>query len=412
MRDKKLFTLVFILIFFISFFVSCDESIWESQDSTFSGSLNKAEQEVLNSSQKFGLKLFKRIVNGQPDSNVFISPLSISVALNMALNGANGQTYIDMYQTMELNENNIREINEASKALKDALENLDPEVELALANSVWYRDDLTFQETFMQAMVAYYYARVEGRDFNNPATITEINEWVEANTNGMIDEIIDSIDRDEILFLINALYFKGTWQTEFNPESTVQGTFKVNDNVTAICDMMVQDETYRYFETQDFQSVDLPYGNGNFSMTIFLPKADKDLNRLYYLLNEENWNNWLGRYEENEIRLMMPKFDLEYEIELKEVLSAMGMSIAFGGGADFTNLFAPGGIFIGEVLHKTAIKVNEEGTEAAAVTVITFERTSVDEKPQMIIDRPFLYMIRENTTGTILFIGQVIDPTL
>jgi serine protease inhibitor len=412
MHIKNFITLFFISTFFIACFISCNESLVHNEIDTFSYSLNKAEKEILHSSQKFGLKLYKRIVNAQPDSNVFISPLSISTALNMALNGAKGQTYDDMYRTMELDENSLREINEASKTLKDALENLDPEVKLSLANSVWYRDELTFQQTFMQAMVDYYYAHLEGCNFNDPATVTLVNHWVENNTNGMIDKIIDRIEPAEILFLINALYFKGTWQTEFNPESTIQGTFKTSENATAICDMMVQDETYHYFETQDFQSVDLPYGDGNFSMSIFLPKPDKDLNRLYYLLNEDNWNNWLGRYEEKDIRLMMPKFDLQYEIELKDVLAAMGMSIAFGGSADFTNLFAPGGIYIGKVFHKTAIKVNEEGTEAAAVTIIGFERSSANEKPQMIINRPFLYMIRENSTGTILFIGQVIDPSL
>ncbi len=392
--------------------LSCESTIGDVDDS-FKGSLSKAEEDVLKSSQKFGLKIYKRIVAAQPDSNVFISPLSLSTALCMALNGAASETYTDMHRTLELNDLSLSEVNQSAKSLRDALISLDPKISLALANSVWYREELTFQQNFMNAMVQYYYARIEGCDFADPSTVDKINTWVENNTYGMINKVIDKISRDEIMFLINALYFKGTWQKEFNPQNTISGTFRINNNVTAICSLMLQDETFLYFENDDFQSVDLPYGDGNFSMSVFLPKPGKDLNTIYNQLTEANWENWLTKYNETDLRLFMPKFEVEYEIELKEILSLMGMSRAFSaGGADFTNLFAPGGIFIGMVLHKTAVKVNEEGTEAAAVTVVSYGRSSGNSKPQMMVNHPFLYVIRENSTGTILFIGQMINPTL
>lgn len=410
--NTKLFPLFLIFFAFISF-TCTDSDTTNPTETNLPRSLLRAEENLLSSSQSFGLNLFKRITESQRDSNVFLSPLSISTVLSMALNGAKGTTYDEMLSTLQMNGLSLDEINSSSKSLRELLTSLDPRVIFTIANSVWYREDLTFQADFLQRMTEYYNAQVEGRDFGDPATIDEVNNWVKTNTNEMIEKVIDEIDPAVVMFLINALYFNGTWQKEFNSENTIDYLFQTSNGNQVDCKMMIQDETYNYFETDQFQAVDLPYGDGHYSMSVFLPKSDYDLPSLYTQLTNENWNAWINRFSENEIRLMMPKFESEYGIELKDILIAMGMPTAFTGGADFTNLFAPGGIFIGSVLHKTAIKVNEEGTEAAAVTVITFERTSTgDEVPVMQINRPFFYVIRENSTDTVLFIGQIVNPVL
>lgn len=404
----------FILILITILAISCSSNeITSPVQTELPRRLERTEEQLLNSSQLFGINIFKRIAEAQSDSNVFISPLSISTALSMALNGARGETYNEMLSTLDMNGLSIEEINSASQSLRALLTTLDPKVIFTIANSVWYRENLTFQADFLQRMTEYYSAQIEGRDFSNPAIVDEVNNWVKANTNEMIEKVINEIDPAVVMFLINALYFNGTWQKEFNQENTIDYMFLTSEGNQVDCEMMVQDETYKYFETDQFQAVDLPYGDVHYSMSVFLPKSNYDLSALYAELTSDNWSSWINRFSEREIRLLMPKFESEYGLELKDILIAMGMRTAFTGSADFTRLFAPGGIFISSVLHKTAIKVNEEGTEAAAVTVITFERTSAgDENLVMQMDRPFLYVIRENSTGTILFIGQMVNPVL
>lgn len=404
----------FILILITILAISCSSNeITSPVQTELPRRLERTEEQLLNSSQLFGINIFKRIAETQSDSNVFISPLSISTALSMALNGARGETYNEMLSTLDMNGLSIEEINSASHSLRALLTTLDPKVIFTIANSVWYRENLTIQADFLQRMTEYYNAQIEGRDFSNPTIVDEVNNWVKANTNEMIEKVINEIDPAVVMFLINALYFNGTWQKEFNPENTIDYLFLTSEGNQVDCKMMVQDETYKYFETDQFQAVDLPYGDGHYSMSVFLPKSNYDLPGLYAELTSDNWSSWIDRFSEREIRLLMPKFESEYGLELKDILIAMGMRTAFTGSADFTRLFAPGGIFISSVLHKTAIKVNEEGTEAAAVTVITFERTSAgDENPVMQMDHPFLYVIRENSTGTILFIGQMVNPVL
>ncbi|MFQ5769298.1 MAG: serpin family protein, partial [bacterium] len=232
-------------------------------------------------------------------------------------------------------------------------------------------------------------------------------------TNGKIEKIIDSINPNIVMFLINAIYFKGTWTYEFDKELTQDDFFTLPNDTQKSCKMMVQTGEFSYLENDDFQAIDLPYGAGEFRMTIFLPKPTKSLDALIGELNEGNWSNWLSSFSKDSVTLQFPKFKLEYEITLNDVLKALGMGIAFTGQADFTRMYQPGGLFISYVKHKTFVEVNEEGTEAAAVTVVAIMDSAGGPSNIifMRVDRPFIFVIRERHSQTILFMGKIVEPS-
>ncbi|MFC2131135.1 serpin family protein [Bacteroidota bacterium] len=371
--------------------------------------LTIAEKEIVSSDNNFGLKLFREVISEESDKNVFISPLSVSMALGMTYNGSAGSTREAMQETLELAGLTEREINESYRSLIGLLRNLDEEVVFQIANSIWYRLGWTFEEEFLNINKYYFDALVSGLDFGDPQSHVIINNWVDENTNGKIKDIVEPpINPETVMFLINAIYFKGTWTYEFDKDLTKDDIFNMPDGSQAACKMMEQDCKFQYFENEDFQAVDMPYGDGLYSMTVFLPRPQKDINDFIEEFNNENWNEWLNCFQENKGLLHFPKFKLEYKIELKKALTALGMGIAFDG-ADFTNMYKPGGLFISSVKHKTFIDVYEEGTEAAAVTSVEIGYGSTHDFI-MNVNRPFVFAIRENHSGTILFIGKVIEP--
>ncbi|MFQ5866019.1 MAG: serpin family protein, partial [bacterium] len=287
------------------------------------------------------------------------------------------------------------------------------EVIFQIANSIWYRQGMTFEEEFINLNKTFFNALVRALDFSDPNSVNIINDWVKENTNGKIEKIIDRIDPGIVMFLINAIYFKGTWTYEFDKELTQDDFFTLPDGSQKACKMMIQTGEFNYFENDDFQAIDLPYGQGQFSMTIFLPRASKDVDSLVEELDAQNWNSWLSSFSADSVTLQLPKFKLEYEIKLNDVLTALGMGIAFTpGGADFTRMYKAGGLWIDYVKHKTFVEVNEEGTEAAAVTVVAIIRSGGGPEIKfMRVDRPFVFVIRENHSQTILFMGKMVEPT-
>lgn len=376
--------------------------------------LTLAEKQLVKSDNKFGCKLFKEIIKEEGDKNVFISPLSVSVALGMTYNGASGSTQEAMQTTLELSGLTIQEVNESYKSLIELLTGLDQKVQFQIANSIWYRQEYSFEEEFINLCKTYFNALLRGLDFNDPNAADTINGWVEENTNGKIKEIVDKpIDPLIVMFLINAIYFKGTWTYEFDEELTKDDWFYLPDGSRKPCKMMEQRSEYDYFSNPDFQAVDLSYGDGDFSMTIFLPRPQKDIDSLIAEFTDENWDNWINSFSKDSGDIYIPKFTLEYKLTLNEVLKALGMEIAFDPRADFTKMYKPGGIWIGKVKHKTFVKVNEEGTEAAAVTSVVMELGAGGPSGfYMRVDRPFVFVIRENKSQTILFMGKIVEPTL
>jgi serine protease inhibitor len=386
-----------------------------SSDDEVSGELTLAQKHLIESDNKFGLKLFREIVKEEKDSNVFISPLSVSMALGMTYNGANGETQQAMQKVLELSGLTLQEVNESYKNLIELLTGLDPKVKFQIANSIWFRQDKEPEKEFVDLCQKYFDALVRAMDFADPNAAGIINAWVKENTNGKIEEIVDDpIDPFIVMFLINAIYFKGAWTYQFDEDSTKDTLFYLPDGTSRPCKMMGQRSFYKYFSNDVFQAVDLPYADGDFSMTIFLPTLGTDIDSLIAKFYEENLNDWLSHFSSDSGDIFIPKFKLEWELLLNNVLKTMGMGIAFSPAADFTKMYGDGGVWIDKVKHKTFVEVDEEGTEAAAVTSVEMRETSLPYPSgfRMRVDRPFIFMIRENKSQTILFIGKIVEPTL
>ncbi|MEH2240814.1 serpin family protein [Nostoc sp.] len=372
------------------------------------------DTKIVESSNKFGFKLFSEVLkNDGGQKNIFISPSSVAIALAMTYNGASGSTQQAMAKTLELQGMNLPEINSSyAAALKQLLDNSDAKVQLSIANSLWANQDVSFAPDFLQRTQDFYQAKVSNLNFKDAAAPSIINNWVKENTNGKIDKIVETIKPDEVLFLINAIYFKGKWSKEFDKNQTAQYPFYVTSGKQKQHPMMSQSGDYRYYESKQFQAVSLPYGkDGKFSFYIFLPKQNSNLKAFYQNLNIENWEKWMTQFSKQKGFIRLPRFKTEYDVTLNDALKTLGMSEAFSSNANFSGMgknFA-----ISEVKHKTFVEVNEEGTEAAAATSVGIVATSLREEPEpfrMIVDRPFFCAIRDNQTGSLLFMGSIIEP--
>ncbi len=408
MKSKKVFFL-FVVILLSTF--GCDvtdptEPLRE---------LSSSEAKLVESDNSFGLKLFKEINTEMADSNVFISPLSISMALGMTYNGARESTEEAMRTTLEFANLSMDEINESYKSLIELLGGIDSDVEFNIANSIWYRNDYTFEQDFFERCSEYFDARVAGLDFHEPQAARDtMNNWVDENTNGKIEEIVDYVDpMNDVMFLINAIYFNGTWTYQFDEEDTKEESFHLPGGGTKDCNMMEIRSLFKYFEDSILQAIDIPYGNGNYSMTVILPDYGEDIDELIAGLTQEKWDGWMDSFTEDTVTLFFPKLKLEYRIKdlLEDALTSLGMGVAFDyQEADFTGMYEPGGIFIDRIIHKTFLEVDEEGTEAAAATVVAMSLTCIEGDLTIRVNRPYIFAIRENHSGTILFIGKIIEP--
>ncbi len=374
--------------------------------------LTAAEEELIQSDNAFGLKLFREIdVQEDADANIFISPLSVAMALGMTYNGAAGETQAAMQETLELQGLTIDEVNESYRSLIDLLRNLDPTVEFLLANSIWYREGFPVIQDFLDVNREFFDAEVTGLDFDSPSAAPTINAWVDEQTNGRITEIVDApINPLLVMFLINAIYFKGDWTFQFDKDLTSNAPFFLEGGGQVQVPMMRSPgeiEIGHYWDG-DVEAIDLPYGGKAYSMTIVMPVGDGGLSELVQSLDAGRWAEIIAGLTTVESQVWMPKYTLEYELELNDVLKALGMEIAFDEfNADFSNI-SDWLLYISKVKHKTFVDVNEEGTEAAAVTSV--EVGVVSMPPTVVVDRPFVFAIREKFSGTILFMGRILNP--
>ncbi|MFN6562278.1 MAG: serpin family protein [Nostoc sp. ChiSLP01] len=374
----------------------------------------KTDTKIVQSNNKFGFKLFSEVNKTDGgEKNVFISPSSVAIALAMTYNGASGSTQQAMAKTLELQGMNLSEINSAYAAvLKQLLENPDAKVQLKIANSLWANQQVKFQPDFLQRTENFYQAKVSNLNFQDPTAISTINKWVKDNTGGKIDKIVQQIEPEQVLFLINAIYFKGNWTKEFDKNETAEQPFYITSDRQKQHPMMSQEGDYRYYENEQFQAVSLPYGkDGKLSFYIFLPKQNSNLKAFSQNLNVENWEKWMTQFNKQKGFIRLPRFKTEYDVTLNNTLKALGMEEAFTNKANFSGMgknFA-----ISEVKHKTFLEVNEEGTEAAAATSVGIVATSLRQEPEpfrMIVDRPFFCAIRDNQTGSVLFMGSIVEP--
>jgi serine protease inhibitor len=364
---------------------------------------------------RFGFKLYSVLTGQSAEKNIFISPSSIALCLAMAYNGAEAETRQAMSRALETQAFSLDELNRAYAELRAALESPDAKVKLQIANSLWARQGLQFKADFIQRNKDYFGAQVTALDFGDPGAPATINGWVSEKTNGKITKIVDQIDGNAILFLINAIYFKGAWAKEFNKARTHEDNFTLLRGVKRM-PMMSQSGNYQYLETKDFQAVSLPYGGGRVSFYVFLPASSSSLGAFEKSLTDDNWQQWMGQFQATDGDISLPRFRVEYEASLNDALKALGMEVAFDERrANFSGMIQTGGqnVYISRVKHKTFAEVNEEGTEAAAVTSTEMRTTSAMRPRQrfnMVVDRPFFCAIRDNTSGAVLFMGSIYDP--
>lgn len=369
---------------------------------------HKIKTNFIQSNNKFGFKLFNTLKRNNSENNLFISPTSIAVALTLLYNGADGITKEEMAKTLQIQDINLEEVNQSYRDLQQLLTS-QKEIELSIANSLWIRQDFPIKQNFIDTNKKYFQAEVTELDFNKPEAKNIINNWVNNATREKIPEIINSIQPDDVLFLINAIYFQGNWQKEFDSKLTKNQPFFSANGKTIDYPLMSQTGDFNYYENQDFQLINLLYGkSGKVSMYILLPQKETNLTTIIDKLNDENWQQWRSQLVRKKGLISMPKFTLKYETQLNEILDNLGMKTAFNNNADFNQLTEEK-VTVSEVKHKAFIKVDEKGTEAAAVTSIGVRMTSisVDSPFEMIVNRPFLYVIQDNQTGLILFIGNI-----
>ncbi|MBC8401982.1 MAG: serpin family protein [Candidatus Marinimicrobia bacterium] len=376
--------------------------------------LTAREQSLVDSNQQFGLNLLQAISTVDSTGNIFISPLSVSMALGMTMNGASGQTYTDMQSTLELVNLSESDINQAYKSIMDLLMSIDPDVITEIANSIWIKEDFPVEAAFIDTNEFYFDAWIAERNFADPITLDEINSWVADNTNDKITEILDRIPAEAVMYLINAIYFKAIWEFEFNKNNTHQTDFFITpDNITSV-DIMGLTADLNYYANDQVQVVDLPYGRGNYTMTVFLPKPDKNLTEFVAVLNCQQLEHYLGNLQYKSGTVFLPKLKTNYKLLMNDVLKQMGMEIAFTRLADFSRINPEDTLLISRVIHEAFVQIDEEGTEAAATTVVEIIRLTESTGPSldfvMEINRPYLFLIRELESGTVLFMGKIHEP--
>jgi serine protease inhibitor len=370
--------------------------------------LTPGEQKVIAANNAFSFALFGRLGAAQADSNVFVSPLSASMALGMAMNGASGTTFDEMRATLGFGAASESEIDQGYKSLIALLRGLDPSVDFRIANSIWTRDGFPVTLSFLDAGRNWFDAQVASLDFASPSAVKSINDWVSTATAGKIPSILDEIRSEEVMFLINAIYFKGSWRAKFDPALTIDAPFHgvAGDQPARL---MHREGSIRYVQTPAFAAVDLPYGSSAYSMTVVLPNAGQSVDGVLSSLETGAWSAWTAQLREAELDLYLPRLKLSWERMMIPDLQALGMRAAFqSGGADFTRMSPLGDqLFISTVKQKTYVDVNEEGTEAAAVTNVGISLTSAPVRTVFRVDRPFLFVIRERLSGTIVFLGAI-----
>jgi serpin B len=378
------------------------------------GSLSVLEKSIVASDNSFGFKLFSKINNTELNKNVFISPFSVSMAFGMVLNGANGATLDSLKQALGDAGLSLDEINNSYKNISSTLTSLDATVVFQNANSIWYRFGFPVLPKFLNDNRNYFDAEVDSLDFTQSSAVQTINGWVNTKTNGKIPTILNNIPPHAMMYLINAIYYKGMWTYQFNSQYTKNTSFTCTDGSSVSCKLMSEEATFAYYADANMQVIDLPYGNRSFSMTIILPNANISIDQFVAGLTQAQWDAIVGKLDSSKVDLYMPKFTLAYSKSLNDELKALGMEIAFSGAADFSHISQTSELYISDVLHKTFVEVDEEGTEAAAVTIIVMPTGRSNPSPPAIpimrIDHPYIFAIREHQSGTILFIGKIVNP--
>jgi serine protease inhibitor len=401
------------LVSLLVFTTDCKREEKQEEAGTVKAQLKSAQ--LVSASNKFGINLFKTVQQQDTGNNLFISPFSAMEALSMTYNGANGVTESEMADVLGFSGYTDTEINEYNQSLTNALVSADVKVQFEVANSIWYDSGFTVLQSFIDINKKYYDAEVASLDFDSPDAVNTINGWVSDKTHGKILSIIDAIPDYVVMYLINAIYFKGTWQYQFDKSKTMSAGFYLEDGSIVNHQQMAMEAEINYYEDEDFQAVELPYNNGTFNFRILLPRSGKNVNDLVSDIDYIKWAEIKGSMSKTKVVVKIPKFKFEMYYLLNDPLINMGMVSAFGN-ADFSGIDGYYDLYISRVIHKTFIDLNEEGTEAAAVTAVEIGELSAapvndDKVKYLIANKPFAFAITEKSTGAILFIGKMADPT-
>ena len=374
---------------------------------------------LVSANTGFAFDLFKVLLAEDVNTNVFISPLSVSIALAMLYNGAESMTRDAMAKTLNFGNMTLDEINQEYSNLIQSLENVDQSVNLLIGNSVWMRQEFApfVKPSFLQGVGTSYNSEIYTRDFGNPQTVGEINHWVDKQTEGRIQQIINNLDPALVMLLINAIYFKGTWTTQFDKSKTQKQDFFLSDGSNVTVDMMTASGNFSYYSGETCEVARLPYGRDKVAMYIFLPKEGVSLGSFAAGLNQTVHDDYIrGLQPLDGLIVKMPKFHVEYGVKLlNDALNSLGMGVVFNPvQANFTGIAstALGNLYVSYVDHKAVVEVNEEGTVAAAVTSVGIHIAAVipGYPPSFVVDRPFYYEIRDDRSGSILFIGEMLNP--
>jgi serpin B len=376
------------------------------------------QKEVIDSANKFAFDLFAPILaDGKGTDNIMISPFSISSALSMTLNGAAKETFDAMKKALRLEGKTLEQINDTYLKLMTEMVPVDERVVVEIANSVWVEKRLDVKQKFITDVQNWYKAEARGIDVTNPEAVNIVNDWIAEKTHDKILDMLDYLDPDLAMLLINAVYFNGKWRNKFDIADTKEEPFFVTPSTPKTVPMMHQEENLNAAKDNNLTIVDIPYGQGNYSMLVVLPDADITTSDVAEALSPSQWNEWIELLANNnthKVELSMPKFKYKYKRLLKNDLIDMGMGIAFSDWADFSNI-SDQELKISRVIHQSFIETDEEGTEAVAATIveIVFKTSGLEPSVWKVeINRPFLYFIHETSTGTILFMGRVSDPTI
>jgi len=374
-----------------------------------SAQTNNTLEKIAGPYNAFGLKLLAQTRQSVPDKNVFLSPVGLAFALSMAAEGAQGGTSRQLLATLQLDAG-TQDLNEANQALLDHLSKLNAKVKLEIANSLWTAQDAKIKIAFLNGCQQFYQAEVASVDFKNPATAQKINDWCSDHTHGKIPKMVQPPLGVNRLILLDAIYFKGEWTVPFDKKLTRDLSFTLGNGQTVTHPRMSRTGDFGYYENDTFQAVSLPYAGQAVTTYVFLPK--KSLDDFVQNLTMENWQQWTRQFRSRKGTVELPRFKLENDYKLNDVLAALGMPMAFTRQANFHGI-SDEPLYIDWIRQKTYVDVNEEGTEAAAVTGIGFRASVVrraDPPFRVVVDRPFFLAIRENQSGAILFLGAIMDP--
>lgn len=370
------------------------------------------EPRLVSAINDFGFAVYRHCP--ADNANVFLSPASLELALGMTFNGARSSSKEAMQKALHFGDMTLDEVNQANAHLLALLANPDPKVDLFVANAVWCKHGITYDAGFMQRCKDSFLAEALTVDFTSPSAAVQVNDWVKQKTREKIKDIVTAeAIRDALMVLTNAIYFKGGWTDAFPASATKDAPFTNADGKQVTVPMMSRDGTFEYMENDLFQLVRIPYQGQFVGMYVLLPREGVSLSSVAEKLTAQQWKTWTGEMKSRPGQLSLPRFKTDFSASLKPVLSALGMAEAFDPTkADFSGILPPGAtserVFISDVLHKTYLSVDEQGTEAAAATAVVMKVTSVPANPfTMVVNRPFLVAIADKPTGVILFLGAI-----